>query len=621
MLAEREDTNELSVPETVQAIIAARLDGLSVEDKELLQNGAVHGKVFWSGAVAAMSADDRSIVERRLHGLERKEFVRRQRRAAVAGEAEYAFSHILVRDVAYAQIPRRSRAEKHRLAAEWIDSLVEDRDDHVELLAGHYGRALELTRAAGGDDTLIAERARPAFGEAGERAVALGAFSAAVRFYRQALDLTPGDSRARPYLLLELAYSRLMAGEAGEEEALAARDALLDLGDIERAAMAEATLCNIASARGDGTAAAKHAERALELARDLPASRATTGVLDTVAWLHFLHGDVERALAEANELRVAAEEVGADEELPWCLVLVGGARIELGDVGGVTDVERALGMAREKRSPSAPVVALNLAVILYDLGRLDHAFELVAEAHEDATRLGNRPLIVHADVLRLREQYWKGNWDDAVRLADKTLASEHAVRLSVRPRAVRSQIRLARGRVQEALDSTAEALDAGRANMEVQGLHPALAVHARASLAAGARAEALGAVDELLERFAAEGSQQLSGTLPDFVVAAVDLGRADAFRQAIATIRKPTPWIDAARAFSDGDFTAAAATYTQIGSLPDAAYARLRAAKALVESGRPVEADEPLQDALAFYRSVGATRYIREGEALLAATA
>jgi hypothetical protein len=129
----------------------------------------------------------------------------------------------------------------------------------------------------------------------------------------------------------------------------------------------------------------------------------------------------------------------------------------------------------------------------------------------------------------------------------------------------------------------------------LQGLHPPLAVHARASLAAGARAEALGAVDELLECFAAEGSQQLSGTLPDFVVAAVELGRADAFRQAITTIKKPTPWIAAARAFAEGDFTAAAATYAQIGSLPDAAYARLRAAKALVQSGRPVEADEPFK--------------------------
>jgi class 3 adenylate cyclase len=170
MLAEQERPGELSVPETVQAVIAARLDRLSIEDKELLRDAAVHGKVFWSGAVAAMGNRDRGAVEERLHGLERKEFVRRQRRSAVGGETEYAFRHILVRDVAYRQIPRRVRAEKHRLAAEWLDSLVADRDDHVELLADHYGRALELARAAGHDEGLFAERARLAFRDAGERA-------------------------------------------------------------------------------------------------------------------------------------------------------------------------------------------------------------------------------------------------------------------------------------------------------------------------------------------------------------------------------------------------------------------------------------------------------------------
>jgi hypothetical protein len=146
-------------------------------------------------------------------------------------------------------------------------------------------------------------------------------------------------------------------------------------------------------------------------------------------------------------------------------------------------------------------------------------------------------------------------------------------------------------------------------------------VHARTSLAAGDPTAALEAVDELLERFVGEGTQQLSASLPDLAATAVKLGRADAFRQAIATLKKQTPWIDAARAFADGDFAAAAATHAQIGSLPDAAHARLRAAQALLEQGRRNEADELLQDALAFYHSVGATRYLREGETLLATTA
>ena len=72
----------------------------------------------------------------------------------MAGEGEYAFRHVLVRDVAYAQIPRAGRAEKHRLAAEWIDSLGADRaEDRAEMLAHHYGAALEFARASGQQTT------------------------------------------------------------------------------------------------------------------------------------------------------------------------------------------------------------------------------------------------------------------------------------------------------------------------------------------------------------------------------------------------------------------------------------------------------------------------------------
>jgi tetratricopeptide (TPR) repeat protein len=228
-------------------------------------------------------------------------------------------------------------------------------------------------------------------------------------------------------------------------------------------------------------------------------------------------------------------------------------------------------------------------------------------------------MLEYLDVLRLRELYWQGHWDEAARLADERVGREQ--RGPVRLLTVRSQIRLARGFCREALADTADALEGGRASVEPQQLHAALAAHARASLAAGARSAGLAAVDELLDRFVAEGTQQLSGTLPDLAVTAVDLGRADAFCRAIGTLKKQTPWVAAARSFAEGDFASAAAIYTEIGSRPDAAYAHLRAARALVEQGRVAEADPPLREALAFYRSVGATYYLREGEALLAATA
>ena len=95
MVAER-GGEDMELPDSVQGIIAARLDGLDPTDKGLLQDASVVGKVFWSGALAAIgSGQDRFAVEERLHALERRELVRRERRSSVAGESEYAFRHVL----------------------------------------------------------------------------------------------------------------------------------------------------------------------------------------------------------------------------------------------------------------------------------------------------------------------------------------------------------------------------------------------------------------------------------------------------------------------------------------------------------------------------------------------
>src|SRR5205085_1934705 len=131
LLAEHGAGGDLPLPETVQGLIAARIDALAPPEKALLQDASVIGKVFWPGAVG--NPDDRL-----LQALERKEFVRRDRRSSIGGETQYAFRHALVRDAAYGQIPRPGRVEKHRRAAEWLASLAPDRgDDRPELLAHH----------------------------------------------------------------------------------------------------------------------------------------------------------------------------------------------------------------------------------------------------------------------------------------------------------------------------------------------------------------------------------------------------------------------------------------------------------------------------------------------------
>ncbi len=189
---------DLPVPESVQGLIAARLDDLPADEKGLIQDASVLGKVVWLGALAAMSGTSPFVLEERLHALERREMLRRERRSSVGGEVEYAFRHILMRDVAYGQIPRAQRAAKHRRAAEWIESLAADRDNAPDMLAHHYSQALEYARDSGQPTEELQRRARIALREAAERAAALNSFAVSQRHYLAALALWPEDDADWP---------------------------------------------------------------------------------------------------------------------------------------------------------------------------------------------------------------------------------------------------------------------------------------------------------------------------------------------------------------------------------------------------------------------------------------
>jgi predicted ATPase len=210
----------------VQGIIAARLDTLSDGEKALIRDAAVVGKTAWLGAACEISGASRWEGEELLHALERKQLVRRARRSSVAGEVEFGFTHALTQEVAYSQIARLERAEKHERAAGWVERLSGEREDKAELLAHHYATALDLRRSAGEDTAELVPRARAALAEAGRYAQAVNAHAAAARHLGAALELTaPGDPE-RPRITLDDATARFRAGLAGQavlEGALAAQ--------------------------------------------------------------------------------------------------------------------------------------------------------------------------------------------------------------------------------------------------------------------------------------------------------------------------------------------------------------------------------------------------------------
>ena len=201
-----------AAPETLQGVVLARIDALPSEEKELLQLAAVLGKVFWTDALSSLSDADAWRLEETLHALERKEFVRREHRSAVAGSKQFVFVHALVRDGAYGQMSRAVRADVHRRVADWIETLPSNRaDDRSEILAHHLLQAIEYSRAAGLDDSGLVPRAARALRESGDRAWRIGARNAAVDSYTRLRELDPSVEED-PYFLLTVG-SALALGE------------------------------------------------------------------------------------------------------------------------------------------------------------------------------------------------------------------------------------------------------------------------------------------------------------------------------------------------------------------------------------------------------------------------
>ena len=171
------ELHDIPVPESLQLLIGSRLDQLPHEDKALLQDAAVVGKVFWSGALAALCGCDEPSVHDRLADVLRRELIRPNRTSNLRGQTEYTFWHALIRDVAYGQIPRAGRELKHLAVARWLKQAVADRiPDFAEELAYHYAEALDLARASGvaiAPD--VQAEAASGFLLAGERAASLDA--------------------------------------------------------------------------------------------------------------------------------------------------------------------------------------------------------------------------------------------------------------------------------------------------------------------------------------------------------------------------------------------------------------------------------------------------------------
>ena len=606
MLAE-DPKGDLPLPETVQGLIAARIDGLAPEEKALLQDASVLGKVFWPGA---LEGPDEGV----LHALERKEFVRRDRRSSIGGETQYAFLHALVRDVAYGQIPRAARVEKHLRVAEWISSLAGDRaEDHAEMLAHHYREALALAEAAGIDPAPLREPARRAFADAAQRAFSLNAGPAAYELALEALALTEGDAEERPGLLLLAAYGGrdLTAVDVVPflEEAL---ERFLALDDPTRAAEAASLLAREFFHNGDLPRMRATSAQAEELARSTPLSTATARALAGRARvLSIIEGAYAEAIDLGREVLAFADETGDARLAMNALNTIGMARVHAGDPGGIEDFEA--GLARGARAGSAfelGTLLNNLANCLFIVGRLDEARVRLSEMRALSEQFGTTAGVVWNDGERVYEADLRGELEAVIEAAAYYL-SHPAARENYQTKPVlitRARALLARGQVEEAAADAERALTAFReAGPDAQVATWILVGAARCARASGRNEEADALLAEALEE--TSGQEEL---VWDFPLHLVELDRGAeylALMDGVAGHR----WLAAGRAAAGGDLATAADIYGEMGARFCEAWAALLAA----ERGDASRLDA----ALAYFEDQRATPFVQRCRALLQASA
>jgi class 3 adenylate cyclase/tetratricopeptide (TPR) repeat protein len=590
MLSERGDAGGLAVPETVQALIAARLDTLSPELKALLQDACVVGRSFWTGAVAALGGRSQEDVLAGVRELVRREFVRPARVSSFSGEDEFSIWHALVREVAYSQIPRAPRSEKHEAAAAWIEEQARERlPDHAEIIVHHYEQALTLARAAGDERPDLREALARFLLLAGGNAMHLDVGAAETAF-RRALELSE-DASARGAVLGRLGEAlqeqgRLPESEQVYEEAIAA---LRGAGDERGAAVVGVGLGRALWRHGKTERARVLTEDAIEVLEHEPGPDLVVAY-ERMAALDALGGRSQQAIEWAEKGLALARQQGI-ENVVRHLQMRGLARIDSGDFAGLEDVREGLAVAlRLNLGIETATSYLNLGEMVGVLEDLGAGLELSEASLAFARRRGLTHHVMWTRAARLWYLFGLGRWDELLREADEILRwdrKQGGTQIELNTLIATTPVLAHRGRLDEAARDAAIFLPRSREVGDPQTLGPALLQAALVSAVRGDLAEAVALVEEV-EAFAQE-RVEIFGGLTVMVQVCVAAGELEIAERLIRdSSSRPASIVGlnslrdcrAVLAEARGDFEEAAASYREaaegwgaFGSVFERAYA------------------------------------------------
>jgi class 3 adenylate cyclase/tetratricopeptide (TPR) repeat protein len=335
MLAERPRDEAERIPDTLQALIAARIDRLPGVERVLLQRAAAMGRIFMAGALKHLSpeVDD---VDTALDSLLLRDLIVREPRTTISGEQAYKFRHVLIREVAYAGLSKASRAELHRRFAGWLGERAGD--ELVEIRAFHLDQATRLlAELDGAAPAELKEEAASALTHAGKRALSREAFRSARKLLLRAVELSP--TLDRRYFAGRAAWRlgdmTAVIVEMEEVASVAASHGERRLQGRALTALSEAVL----NQRADAVAARELAEEAVEVLADEPPDvrfEAFRAAASVATWLS--DGEAfERWAKLALEAARAAERKDQEIEITFSLANAYMLRLELDEAEPLVD--------------------------------------------------------------------------------------------------------------------------------------------------------------------------------------------------------------------------------------------------------------------------------------------
>jgi class 3 adenylate cyclase/predicted ATPase len=413
--------DSVEVPETLHALIAARLDGLETDERLMVERAAVLGKTFTVQGLAALSGVDEAEAERVLAALVRKELLALDTDPRSPERGQYGFLQALVQRIAYEMLARGERRALHVVAATFLaESAGVDLDEIAEVIAMHYRDAYEA--APNADDAAAMRSSALAWlRRAGERSAALAATEDARRAFDDAAELA-GDGPERA-ALLERAGELALAGyelDVAVERLEQSRALYLEAGRTHDAARAVVPLCTALWVQARIDEALELAKPALEiLASDEP-DEDVARLAAEVARLHFFRGEIEEAMRRVEQALTIAES----QSLPVVLTQALNTKSLLLRAEhpreGRALVREALDIALEHDLVDGALRAYNnLAVNEWEADRHDESRRMVAEGFELARRRGHRSYVLNFAAWQVAYLLIGGSWDEAFALADE----------------------------------------------------------------------------------------------------------------------------------------------------------------------------------------------------------